>query len=159
VVIEQYPQVAQNRFLRSPKGDMLALITRDGNGAEQLFTFDLGAPGNAPVKRAGGDRIDRIRGAAWTAEGDRLFYVTIGQENGLFSVGAKEEKPKLIVRGTFQGLAISPDGGFAATSEERKENARDIRNDLVLITTADQSKVKLVEGAKGEGALVPIILR
>jgi hypothetical protein len=159
VVIEQYPQVAQSRFLRSPKGDMLALITRDGNGAEQLFTFDLSAPGNAPLKRAGGDRIDRISGAAWTAEGDRLFYVTTGQENGLFSVGAKEEKPKLIVRGAFQGLAVGPDGGFAATSEVRKENARDIRNDLVLITIADQSKVKLVEGAKGEGALVPIILR
>jgi uncharacterized protein YjiK len=134
------------------------LITRAGNQSEKLFMYDLTSPSTAPVVLAGGNAADRITGLAWSADGTRLYYTIIGEDNAMIYTTTKGET-KRVIRGTFQGLAINADGSVVATSEQRKAAAKDIRNDLVMIMVADQSKVTLVEGAKGEGPLVPITVR
>jgi hypothetical protein len=95
---------------------------------------------------------------AWTADGQRLFYLITGDSNGLYSVSASGEN-KLVVRGTFQGLAVSPSGSLAATVEPNKISASDTRYNLVQISVADQSKTTLVEGAKDEKPLAPLLAR
>jgi hypothetical protein len=158
VVVDQYPPTAPRRFLRSPKGDRMAFVTRDGNGGEKLFIYDMSAPETQPVPIAGGNRSDRINGLAWTADGERLYYTITGDDNALIYVTTKGES-KRIIRGTFQGLVISADGASAATSEQVQAGTNDLRNNLILINVNDQSKVNLVEGNKGDVALTPLILR
>jgi len=158
VIVDQYPPTLARRFLRSPKGDRIALVTRDGNGAEKLYIYDLTAPQNQPVAVAGGNRSDRINSVAWTADGERLYYVITGDDNALLYITTKGES-KRVIRGTFQGLVISPDGASAAMSEQVKAGTNDLRNNLILVNVTDQSKVNLVEGGKGDGALTPLVLR
>ncbi len=157
VIIDQYPPTMPRRFLRSPKGDRLAMVTRDGNGGEKLYIYDLTAPTNPPEVIAGGNRTDRINAIAWTADGERLYYLVSGEDNAL-RYATKAEK-KLVVRGQFQGLAVNPDGSAAAISEQIQQATNDLRNNLILVNVADQSKVTLVEGSKGEGALTPLAVR
>jgi len=54
---------------------------------------------------------------------------------------------------------VSPDGAVASTSEQIQQAANDLRNNLILVNVAEVSKVTLVEGGKGEGALTPIAVR
>jgi hypothetical protein len=158
VEVDIYPPPRGRRFLFNPTGDHLALITRAGNQSEKLYMYDLTSPSTAPVFLAGGNAADRINGVAWSADGTRLYYVITGEDN-VMSYATTKGETKRVIRGSFQGLAINPDGSVAATSEQRKAGTNDIRNDLVMVMVADQSKVTLVEGAKGEGPLVPIIVR
>ncbi|MCC7451141.1 MAG: hypothetical protein IT324_27260 [Anaerolineae bacterium] len=157
VITDQYPPSMPRRFLRSPKGDRLAMVTRDGNGGEKLYLYDLTSPTTQPEVIAGGNRTDRVNALAWTADGERLYYLVSGEDNALRYV-TKNEK-KLVVRGQFQGLAVSPDGSAAATSEQVQQSTNDLRNNLILVNVNEQSKVTLVEGGKGESALTPLAVR
>jgi hypothetical protein len=158
VIIPQYPAVNPNRFLFNPKGDMLALVTRDGNGGEKLWLYDLNAAQNQPTQVAGGNRLDRVTGLAWTADGSRLFYTIQGEDNGLISTTTKGET-KRVARGMFQGLAIKADGSAASTSSQIQAGTNDIRHNLVLILTDGTPPVNLVEGAKGDSPLLPLAVR
>jgi hypothetical protein len=158
VVVDQYPPTVPRRFLRSPKGDRLAMVTRDANGGEKLYVYDMSTPETQPVPVAGGNRSDRINGVAWTADGQRLYYVITGDDNALLYITTKGES-KRVMRGSFQGLVISPDGASAAMSEQVQAGTNDLRNNLILVNVTDQSKVSLVEGNKGDGALTPLVLR
>ncbi len=158
VVIPQYPLIMPNRFQFSPKADRLALVTRDANGGEKLWTYDLNAPQNPPSAVAGGNRSDRITGLAWTADGSRLYYTITGEDNALIYTSDKGET-KRVVRGLFQGLAIKTDGSAASTSEQVQAGTNDLRNNLVLVNVNDGTKVNLVEGAKGDSALSPLAVR
>ncbi len=160
VVMESFPAavVPPRRLARSGATNRLALIVRDGNGGESLYTYDLSKPDTEPAKVAGGSRNDRLGGVAWTADGQRLFYLITGDSNGLYYVSVSGEN-KLVVRGTFQGLAINPSGSLAATVEPNKVSASETRYNLVQISIADQSKATLVEGAKDEKPLTPLLAR
>ncbi len=158
VVVPTYPPSAPNRFLFSPKGDHLAFVQRDRTGGEKLFMYDLNATQNPPSAVAGGNASDRINGLAWTADSNSLFYVITGEDNAMIYTTVKGDT-KRVVRGSFQGLAIKPDGSAASTSEQVQAGTNDLRNNLVLVNVSDQSKVNLVEGAKKESALVPITVR
>jgi hypothetical protein len=158
VVIDQHPPSAPRRFVFTPDGNHLAYIRRDGNGAETLYVYSLKTPAEPPQVIAGGNRGDRINAIAWAGDNQRLFYVGQGDLNGLsvYSLGGES---KVVLRGVFQNLTLSPDGALAATSEQVRLDARDLRNNLVVITTSTQQKTVLVEGARGDAALTPLVLR
>jgi hypothetical protein len=159
VLVDQYPPTAnQGQFLRSPKGDFLAMVTRNGEKSEQLYLYDLNSPDTAPKSVAGGGKEDQITGLAWTGDGQKLFYNLVSDTQALYSYTVKGES-NLVARGTFSGLAVSPDGAWAATAERVKISANVFRNNFVLINTGDESKVNLVEGAKGDQPLEALLVR
>lgn len=159
VVVDQHPPSLPRRFVHNPAGDKLAVVTRDGNGGETLFVYDLTSPGAAPAQLAGGNRSDRIGAIGWSADGARLYYVITGDTNALVYVtfgGASERK--IVIRGQFQGLALSADSKFAATSEQNRAD-QNVFNTLVLIDIEKGSKTEIVRGANGESALQPLAVR
>ncbi|MBX3083515.1 MAG: hypothetical protein KF716_17920 [Anaerolineae bacterium] len=158
VTIDQYPPSMSRRFLASPDKQRLIFVTRDGNGGEALYMYSLLSPDEAPTLIAGGNRSDRINGVAWSADSQRVYYVLASDINAL-SVFTLAGESKLIVRGIFQGLALSPDGTLAATSEQVRVDTNDVRNNLVVIDTTSQQKTVLVEGGRGESALTPLVVR
>jgi hypothetical protein len=158
VTIDQHPPSTPRRFVFSTDGKKLAFVKRDGNGAETLYLYQLDQPAEPPLVVAGGNRGDQIGAVAWAGDSQRLYYLDSGDANTL-SVFALTGESKVIQRGTFQGLALNPDGTLIATSEQVRLDARDVRNHLVLIQTADGQKTTLVEGGRGELALTPLILR
>jgi Tol biopolymer transport system component len=158
VTIDQFPPSSARRFQTSPDRQRLMFVTRDGNGGEALYMYNLLSPGDAPDLIAGGNRSDRINGAAWSADSQRIYYVLASDVNAL-SMFSLAGESKLIVRGIFQNLAISPDGSLAATSEQVRADTNDVRNNLVVIDTNTQQKTVLVEGGRGQSALTPLAVR
>lgn len=158
VATNQYPVGRASDFVRSPDGNKLAFTTRDGNQAERLYVYDLTTPEKAPVAITTGAKVDRILGAAWTADSSKVFYNLAGDAQALFVTDGKAEGT-LIARGFFNSLAISPDGAFAAVNERITVQANDFRNNLVVIKVADGSKTNLVEGKKGDIPLQPLFVR
>jgi len=149
--------VASDEFMRSPDGKFYLFVTRNGDKTEQLYLYDLTQPDKSPAAVTGGGKLDRITGAAWQKDSQRLFYNITGDTQALYSYNLKGES-NLIARGTFTGLGINQDGSQAATSEHKADPGNAHEN-LVLISTGDESKVVLVEGAKGEKPLLPILVR
>lgn len=97
---------------------------------------------------------------AWTDDGSRLFYLINGNTNALYAqeLGAQSER-RLILRGNYQGLAISPDGSIAAVSRQERDGGG-VRNHLLAIPTGDAPReIVLVEGLPGESALTPLAVR
>jgi hypothetical protein len=157
IVVDQYPPTGPTLFLRHPRGERLALVTRSGDKAETLYVYDLTKPDQQPVKIVGGGREDRITGLAWS--NDKLFYAVMGDTQALFSQPVGGGENNLIVRGTYLGLAVNPDGTFAASSERADVGTREFRQNLVLININEESKVNLTEGAKGDEPMLPILVR
>jgi len=155
VSTEIHPPSLPTRFTRSANGRFLTLVTRDGNGDEQLFLYDLNTPDKKPTAYTSVARGARVSAVRWV--GDQLFYLT---NTGLFSfqVGQPGTEPTLVLRGTFQGLAVDRAGVYVATSEQIKEGA-DVLNNLILITVSGGKKQIVVEGAKGGSALIPLAVR
>jgi hypothetical protein len=158
VTIDQYPPSSARRFLLSPDKQRLLFVTRDGNGGEALYMYNLSTPDEAPTLIAGGNRSARINGVAWSADSQRVYYVLASDTNAL-SMFTLTGESKLIVRGIFQNLVVSPDGSLAATSEQVRADGNDIRNNLVVIDTNTQQKTVLVEGGRGQSALMPLAVR
>ncbi|MBX3065262.1 MAG: hypothetical protein KF726_19945 [Anaerolineae bacterium] len=158
VVVDQYQPSAPRRFLFSPDHSKLAFVTRDGNGGEALYIYDLSQPAEPPQQVAGGNRSDRIGAVAWAGDGSRLFYILSGDLNSLSSFSMMGES-KVIARGQFQMLVASANGKLVATSEQVRLSASDVRNNLVVINTESQEKTVLIEGAKGDSALTPLVVR
>ncbi len=158
VVTDQSPTPMPRRFLRNPQGTQLAMITRNGNGGETLYVYDLSKPESDPAQVTDANRSNRINALAWNKAGDRLVYVVAGDDPSLSYFDLKGEK-KLVTRGVFQGLMINAEGTSAATSEQVLADKNDLRNNLVLLSLSDGTRTKLVEGQKGDSALVPLIMR
>ncbi len=96
--------------------------------------------------------------AAWSADGTRLFYTTSGVAEALYSVSTSDLRPRLIARGRFQGLAITPEGDLAVLSKQ-VQDGRNLLNHLVLIETADGNERIVVQGQRDEAALQPLAIR
>jgi hypothetical protein len=159
VMVDQYPPTAnQGQFTRSPKGDFLAFVTRNGEKSEQLYLYDLNNPDTAPKAVAGGGATDQITGVAWAADGQKLFYNLVGDTQAVFSYTVAGES-NLVARGSYSGLAVSPDGMWLSTAERVKGGTNEFRQNFVLINTGDESKVTLIEGAKGDKPLNPLAVR
>ncbi|MEP7284951.1 MAG: hypothetical protein ABI947_04195 [Chloroflexota bacterium] len=159
VTTDQYPPKGQSSLLRSPKNNYLTLVTRNGDGIEQLYLYDFNAPDKAPGSVAGGGKLDQVNDVAWSGDGQKLFYTMVGNTQALFVYDLKG-KSNIAARGTFAGgLAVNNDGSQASTVETNKVASNDVRYNLVLINTSDGSKINLVEGAKGDKALMPILVR
>jgi len=158
VVSDIYPPASPRRLLRSPNGQRLAMVSLAGGGSEKLWLYDMTQPDSKPIGVAGGNASDRITGVAWSADGSKLFYTINGEDNGLL-YSDPNGQIKRVARGVFQGLAVSADGNTAITSEKVEAAKNDIRYNLVQVNVADQSKVNLVEGAKGEQAITPLVVR
>lgn len=158
VVTDQSPPSMPHRFLRNSQGTQLALVTRNGNNGETLYVYDLTKPDSDPAQITDLNRSNRINALAWNKTGDRLVYLVSGDDPSLSYIDLKGEK-KLVVRGVFQGLVINPDGTLAATSEQVLADKNDLRNNLVMFSLSDGARTKLVEGQKGDSALVPITMR
>jgi len=162
VVLDLHPQNPPRRFVFSPAGDRLAVVTRDGNGGEALYVLNLANLGNASdlTPLAGGKRSDRVGALAWTADGGRLYYVISGDLNGLYYQtfsGASERN--LVVRGMFQGLAITENGAMAAVAEVNPVAANDVRYNLVWVSVDSLEKTVVIEGKKDERPIVPLLMR
>ncbi|CAG0960323.1 hypothetical protein ANRL4_00627 [Anaerolineae bacterium] len=158
VVVDRHPPNALKRFVFSADGNRLALVTRDGNGAEKLYVYDLTQPANSPVEVAGGNRSDRIGAVVWSYTGSRLYYVISGDTNAVSYLDLDSGEKRLVMRGTFTGLAVSPDGRTLVTARQNKVADNDIRHNLSLITIENGSETILLEGAKGEIAPVPLVM-
>ncbi len=158
VIADTYPPTTPRFLLPNSKGDHLAFVTRDKSGGQKLYLYDLTAPDSQPVAIAGGHAADQITGLAWTADGSRLFYAIVGEDNGVLSVDTKGASSR-VERGSFLGLAVSPDGAYLATAAQNQVAAKDIRYNLVQIKTDDGSTTTIVEGAKGEQPITPLIVR
>jgi hypothetical protein len=158
VITDIYPSPGPRRLLRSPNGNRLAMVTMAGGGSEKLFLYDISQPDSQPIGVAGGSPTDRITGVAWSADGSKLFYTINGEDNGLL-YSDPSGQTKRVARGIFQGLAVSADGNTAVTSEKVEAGTNDIRQNLVQVNVADSSKVNLVEGAKGEMPITPLVVR
>ncbi len=159
VVTDQSPQSLGRRWLLSPDGTQLAFITRSANGGETLYLYDLNHPEALPAAITGSTRSNRVNGIAWNAASDRIAFITTGDDQSLNTFDLKTGSKKLVVRGLFQGLALSPNGAFAAMSEQVQADTNDLRNNLVEVALADGTKTVLVNGGKGGAALVPLAVR
>jgi hypothetical protein len=160
MVADMHPPASSHRLVFDRTGKRLAAVTRDGNGSETLYTYDLEHPEREAAKLAGGDRSDRISGLAWTDDGARLYYLINGNTNALYvqELGTQSER-RLILRGNYQALAILPDGNIAAVSRQERDGGG-VRNHLLAITTGDAPReMMLVEGLPGESALMPLAVR
>lgn len=155
VATEIHPPSQPTRFTRSANGRYLTLVTRNGNGDEQLFLYDLNDPAKAPTGLTAIARGGRVSVVRWA--GDRLLYLT---NTGLFSLqtGQSGAESVLILRGVLQGLAVDRWGAYATTSEQVKEGA-DVLNNLILIPLDGGEKRIVVEGAKGGSALQPLAVQ
>jgi hypothetical protein len=161
VAVPMHPPAMPGRFVFNPTGTRFAAVTRDGNGGEALYVYDLARPETDAVQLAGGSRSDRIGGVAWTADGNRLYYIISGDTSALYAFDLTMQGDRRpVLRGTFQGLAISPDGTAIATSRQNRVSGDDVRNSLILIRLGDPPREDvLVEGSRGESALVPFAIR
>lgn len=160
VVVDFHPPSLPRRMLFSPDGMRLAMVRRGGNGIEQLLVYRLDAPDTKPEAVAGGGRSDRILAVAWGSDSQRLFYITTGETSAIYYLTLAEPVTRtLVMRGIFQGLVLSADASALATSEQVQVATNDVRNNLLLITVADQRSAILVEGSRGESALVPLAVR
>src|SRR5258706_10058634 len=162
VAVGRFPPAGPKRFLFSPKGDKLITMTRTGDGSEQLFIYDFNALDKAPVAipSAGGAKADRINGAAWTADGQKVYFDVIGDTQALFVYDVAGGQSKLVARGTYQGLAINDDGSQAATAEQIKgATPADNRINFVFVIISEGNKTNIIEGAKGDQALTPFFVR
>jgi hypothetical protein len=160
MVADMHPPASTRRLVIDRTGKRLAAVTRDGNGSETLYVYDIEQPEREAARLAGGDRSDRISGLAWTSDGSRLYYLINGNTNALYAqeLGAQSER-RLIMRGNYQGLAISPDGSIAAVSRQERDGNK-VRNHLLAIPTGDAPReIMLVEGLPGESALMPLAVR
>lgn len=146
------------RFLFNPLRTQLALVQHNVNGGETLYMYDLTNPAQAPAQVTDVNRSDQVIGLAWNQAGNRLAYVLTGDDAalGYIDLGGTS---KLVARGTFQGLALSPDGQTAATAETNKVGAADTRYNLVTIALSDGAKTVIVTGNKGASALNPLAMR
>jgi hypothetical protein len=158
VIVDQYPPSNMRRLALSPDQQSVTLVTRDGNGGETLYLYRLNTPETAPILIAGGNRSDRINGVGWSGDNQRIYYLLASDANGLYLFNLAGEA-KLVLRGTFQNLALSPDGSLAAASEQVRVDTNDLRNHLVVINTGTLEKTVLAEGARGEPAQVPLLVR
>lgn len=158
LAVDQYPPSVPRRLLLNAPGDRLAFVTRDPDGGETLYLYNLKEPQTEPVKVAGGNRSERITGVVWTADGQRLFYAITGDLNGVsyFSLSGED---KLVARGVFQNIAIDPDGKYVVVSEQTRSDANDVRNNLTAIEVGTGNRTVLVQGDKGQAALRPLIAR
>lgn len=157
VIIERHPPDLPRRFLFNADSSWLAMVTRSGNGDEQLFLYSIDRD-EPPVAISTAGRGARIFAAAWSADGTRLFYTTGGVTDALYSVSVSDLRPRLIARGRFQGLVITPSGDLAVLSKQVQEG-RNLLNHLVLIETADGNERMIVEGQRDEAALQPLAIR
>jgi hypothetical protein len=157
VVIERHPPDLPRRFLFNTDGSWLAMVTRSGNGDEQLHLYAVDRD-EAPVPISTASRGARILAVAWSADGTRLFYTTGGATDALYSVSIGDLRPRLIARGRFQGLVITP-GGDLAVLAKQVQSGRDLLNHLVAIETADGNERMIVEGQKDEAAVQPLAIR
>jgi hypothetical protein len=158
LVIDQHPPSVPRRLLLNAAGDRVAFVTRDPDGGETLYLYNLKEPQTDPVRIAGGNRSERITGIAWTADGQRLFYAVTGDLSSV-SVFSLTGEDKLITRGVFQSIAIDPEGKYVAASEQIRTDANEIRNNLTAIEVSTGNRNALVTGEKGEAALTPLIVR
>ncbi len=157
VIVERHPPDSPRRFLFNADSSWLAMVTRSGNGDEQLYLYAIDrAEAPLPISAAG--RGARILAAAWSADGTRLFYTTSGVAEALYSVSTSDLRPRLIARGRFQGLAITPEGDLAVLSKQ-VQDGRNLLNHLVLIETADGNERIVVQGQRDEAALQPLAIR
>ncbi len=157
VVIERHPPDLPRRFLFNADGSWLAMVTRSGNGDEQLHLYATDR-GEAPVPISAASRGARILAAAWSADGSRLFYTTGGAPDALYSVSVNDLRPRLIARGRFQGLVITSSGDLAILAKQ-VQSGRDLLNHLVAIETTNGNERVIVEGRKDEAALQPLAIR
>ncbi|MFQ3535632.1 MAG: hypothetical protein SNJ58_07125, partial [Aggregatilineales bacterium] len=157
VIVERHPPDLPRRFLFNVDSSWLAMVTRDGNGDERLYLYAVDRD-EAPVAISPAGRGARILAAAWSADGTRLFYTTGGITDALYSVSTGDLRPRLIARGRFQGLVVTPDGDLAVLSKQ-VQNGRNILNHLVVIEIADGNERMIVEGQTDEAALQPLAIR
>ncbi|MHB8627159.1 MAG: TolB-like translocation protein [Aggregatilineales bacterium] len=146
------------RFLFNPQRTQLALVQRNTNGGETLYLYDLSKPTQSAAPVTDANRSNQIIALAWNQAGNRLAYIVTGDDSalGYIDLGGTN---KLIARGTFQGLALSPDGQTAATTEPNKVGPGDTRYNLVAIALGDGTKTTIVSGDKGTVALDPLAVR
>ncbi len=158
IVVERHPPDMPVRFTFNTDGSWLAMVTRDGNGDERLYLYAVDGEG-APVAISGAGREARIPALVWAADGRRLYYLTRGGTEALYSVELGDDlRPRLIARGRFQGLVITPNGDQAVLSKQVQEG-RDLLNHFVLIETTDGNESMIREGKKDEAALQPLAIR
>ncbi|MCC7209516.1 MAG: hypothetical protein IT323_19560 [Anaerolineae bacterium] len=160
MVAAMHPPARTRQMVFDRANTRLAAVTRDGNGSETLYTYDLEHPEREAARLAGGERSDRISGLAWTDDGARLYYLINGNTNALYVQAlASQSERRLILRGNYQGLAITPDGSVAAVSRQERDGGS-VRNHLLAIPTGDAPReIMLVEGLPGESALAPLAVR
>lgn len=157
VIVERHPPEAPRRFLFNAESSWLAMVTRSGNGDEQLYLYSIDRDESpTPISTAG--RGARILAMAWSADGTRLFYTTSGVADALYTVSVSDLRPRLIARGRFQGLIITPNGDQAILSKQVQEG-RDLLNHLVLIETINGNERMVVKGQRDEAALQPLAIR
>ncbi len=158
IVVERHPPDMPVRFAFNADGSWLAMVTRDGNNDEQLYLYAVDGEG-APIAISVAGREARIPALAWTADGKRLYYLTRGGTEALYSVELGGDlRSRLIARGRFQGLVITPNGDQAVLSKQVQEG-RDLLNHFVLIETTDGNESIIREGKKDESALQPLAIR
>jgi len=158
VIVPQYPLSAPPRLILSSNGERMAFVVRATDNGEALYIYDLKAPATEPALVDGGNRSTRIDSIAWTQDSQRLFYAISGDLEGIQSVSASGES-KLVARGTFRNLVISPDGSLAAAAEQIRGENNKVLSNLVVINVGSSAKTVLVTGSKDEVALTPIGVR
>ena len=158
IVVERHPPDMPVRFAFNADGSWLAMVTRDGNKDERLYLYAVDSE-DAPIAISTAGRGARVTALAWTADGRRLYYLTGGGTEALYSVELGGDlRPRLIARGRFQGLAVAPNGDQVVLSKQVQEG-RDLLNHLVLIETTDGAESMIREGKKDESALQPLAIR
>ena len=158
VVMDSSPQSGPHRYLFNPQRTLLAFVVANTNNGETLYVYDLSKPTQAPAPITDGTRSNQLTGLVWNAAGDRVIYTVTGDDAslGYFDLTAGKN---LVVRGIFQGLALSADGLTAATTEQIKVAATDLRYNVVTVALADGTKTVLVTGDKGVSPLEVLALR
>lgn len=102
-------------------GKFLAVVSRSPNNDYALHILDLTAPDNAPITIGAGSRGDVISAMRFSANNQRLFYITGGHStnnNSLFYVDIASATETRVIRGRYTGdIFLSSDGNSAALME------------------------------------------
>jgi len=102
-------------------GRWLAVVSKSPNNDYAVNILDLTAPDNSPITIGAGNRGDVISAMRFSANNQRLFYITGGHStnnNSLFYVDIASGTETRVIRGRYTGdILLSPDGNSAALME------------------------------------------
>lgn len=159
VVVDQFPPDAARRLRFSPDRHWLSAVTRATDGTESLYVLDLQNATAIPNRIAGGTSGDRIIDMAWSEDSGRVYIARTGDDNTLVVYDVQTDRTRLITRGLFQQLTLSPDSRILAALEQKTTTSGEFRYDLVLLDTTTAVRTILIEGKTGDIVVQPLSVR